>query len=168
MFVRAEYFDPANSRAQILRTGRCKYSKSPSTRTPSSIRQHCPENEQRHPPLEHNSQTITRPNWLLGKYHLINARRLLRPSTISPLPPLRRPNPRLSDLLRNGPIGQSSSDNDTWTTTALAAAQQADIIIYCGGTDNSIAAEELDRYNITWPCAQLSLLNHLSSLGNQW
>ncbi|KAE8445415.1 hypothetical protein EG329_013428 [Mollisiaceae sp. DMI_Dod_QoI] len=64
-----------------------------------------------------------------------------------------------------GPVAQTSSDNDTWTADALVAAQHADVIIYCGGTDNTIAAEELDRYNITWPSAQLSLLTKLSSLG---
>ncbi|KUJ14582.1 glycoside hydrolase family 3 protein [Mollisia scopiformis] len=64
-----------------------------------------------------------------------------------------------------GPLAQTSSDNDTWTSAALAAAKQADIIVYYGGTDNSIAAEELDRYNITWPSAQLSLLTELSALG---
>lgn len=65
----------------------------------------------------------------------------------------------------NGPIAPPSSDNDTWTKSALAAAQQADVVIFYGGTDNSIAAEELDRYNITWPSAQLSLVGQLSSLG---
>ncbi|KAK0667323.1 family 3 putative glycoside hydrolase [Cercophora samala] len=65
-----------------------------------------------------------------------------------------------------GPVNQSSPPpNDTWTSPALSAASKSDIIIYLGGTDLSIAAEDRDRDSISWPSAQLALLTSLSQLG---
>ncbi|KAI8628969.1 glycoside hydrolase family 3 protein [Xylariaceae sp. FL1651] len=64
-----------------------------------------------------------------------------------------------------GPVNQSVSATDTWTTAALAAASKSDIIVYFGGNDNSIEAEDLDRYSIAWPGAQLSLIEKLCALG---
>ncbi|CAK7229970.1 hypothetical protein SBRCBS47491_007428 [Sporothrix bragantina] len=54
---------------------------------------------------------------------------------------------------------------DRWTLPALAAARQADVILYFGGTDLSIAAEDKDRMQITLPDVQLNLVNALSALG---
>ncbi|KAL4736610.1 Exo-1,4-beta-xylosidase xlnD [Aspergillus similis] len=48
---------------------------------------------------------------------------------------------------------------------ALAAAKQADAIIFAGGIDNTIEAEAMDRQNITWPGNQLDLIHQLSELG---
>ncbi|KAK4681134.1 hypothetical protein QC764_104810 [Podospora pseudoanserina] len=65
-----------------------------------------------------------------------------------------------------GPVNQSSpSPNDTWTSPALSAASKSDIILYLGGTDLSIAAEDRDRDSIAWPSAQLSLLTSLAQMG---
>ena len=64
-----------------------------------------------------------------------------------------------------GPTGQNGTATDTWTTNALAAANAADVIVYAGGIDGSIEAEALDRYNITLPQAQLTLIQRLSQLG---
>ncbi|CAK7231046.1 hypothetical protein SCUCBS95973_007780 [Sporothrix curviconia] len=63
----------------------------------------------------------------------------------------------VSDLPRGTP--------DRWTKPALAAARQADVILYFGGTDLSIAAEDRDRMRITLPDVQLNLINALSALG---
>ncbi|CAK7200632.1 hypothetical protein SEUCBS139899_003330 [Sporothrix eucalyptigena] len=54
---------------------------------------------------------------------------------------------------------------DTWTRPALEAARKADVILYFGGTDLSIAAEDKDRTQITLPEVQLNLVNALSALG---
>ncbi|KAI0881476.1 glycoside hydrolase family 3 protein [Annulohypoxylon maeteangense] len=64
-----------------------------------------------------------------------------------------------------GPIKQNTSDTDTWTEAALEAANQSDIVIYFGGNDMTIEAEELDRFSIAWPSAQLALIEKLSKLG---
>lgn len=67
-------------------------------------------------------------------------------------------------MYANGPVNQSVT-NDTWTTAALAAAEKADVILYFGGIDNSIEREGFDRQIITWPEAQIELIEKLSSLG---
>ncbi|KAH6619325.1 glycoside hydrolase family 3 protein [Chaetomium sp. MPI-SDFR-AT-0129] len=65
----------------------------------------------------------------------------------------------------DGPLAETADDEDTWTEDALAAADEADVILYFGGTDTSIAAESLDRESIAWPAAQLTLLETLAGLG---
>ena len=45
---------------------------------------------------------------------------------------------------------------------ALNAARQADAIIYVGGLDVSIEAEDKDRNDITWPGQQLNLISQLA------
>ncbi|KAK0099268.1 hypothetical protein ONS95_006362 [Cadophora gregata] len=47
---------------------------------------------------------------------------------------------------------------------ALSAAQDAEIIFYLGGIDNTIEAEEFDRTSLTWPGNQLDLITELSKL----
>lgn len=64
-----------------------------------------------------------------------------------------------------GPILQSNSAPDNWTTAALAAADKSDYILYFGGQDTSVAAEGTDRTSLDWPEAQLTLIAKLSSLG---
>ncbi|KAI0392250.1 glycoside hydrolase family 3 protein [Xylariaceae sp. FL0594] len=64
-----------------------------------------------------------------------------------------------------GPLNQSTSARDTWTTSALVAANKADVVVYFGGTDMSVESEDLDRDSIAWPGAQLSLINKLCALG---
>ncbi|TGO36934.1 hypothetical protein BHYA_0111g00340 [Botrytis hyacinthi] len=56
------------------------------------------------------------------------------------------------------------SQNTTEFSAALSAAQSADLVIYVGGIDNSIEAEETDRTYISWPSTQLSLINQLANL----
>ncbi|KAF2970475.1 hypothetical protein GQX73_g3093 [Xylaria multiplex] len=68
-------------------------------------------------------------------------------------------------LTATGPLNQSASANDTWTTAALEAASKSDIIVYFGGNDLSIESEDLDRDAIAWPGAQLSLIQTLCALG---
>ncbi|KAK3393520.1 glycoside hydrolase family 3 protein [Podospora didyma] len=65
----------------------------------------------------------------------------------------------------SGPVAQTNAVADTWTTNALIAASKADIILYFGGTDQSISAEDKDREAIAWPEAQLTLIQKLASLG---
>ncbi|KAK4240451.1 putative exo-1,4-beta-xylosidase bxlB [Achaetomium macrosporum] len=64
-----------------------------------------------------------------------------------------------------GPVAPSNATEDTWTAPALAAANKSDIIVYFGGTDQSIAAEDRDRDSIAWPAAQLTLIQTLAALG---
>ncbi|KAK0752952.1 beta-xylosidase [Schizothecium vesticola] len=47
---------------------------------------------------------------------------------------------------------------------ATAAAQKSDVILYFGGLDTGSAAEGKDRTAITWPAAQLTLIDKLASL----
>ncbi|KAI2626015.1 glycoside hydrolase family 3 protein [Hypomontagnella submonticulosa] len=64
-----------------------------------------------------------------------------------------------------GPVKETTSDTDTWTTAAIEAANKSDIVIYFGGNDMSVEAEELDRVSIAWPSAQFALVKKLSALG---
>ncbi|OAA62902.1 beta-xylosidase [Niveomyces insectorum RCEF 264] len=67
--------------------------------------------------------------------------------------------------LDGAPVNPAPGATDTWTEPALAAARQADAVLYFGGNDLSIEAEDKDRINITWPQAQLDLLTALAALG---
>jgi beta-D-xylosidase 4 len=64
-----------------------------------------------------------------------------------------------------GPVAPPITAQDTWTAGALSAASKSDIILYFGGTDLSIAAEDKDRDSIAWPEAQLALIQSLAGLG---
>ncbi|RDL41531.1 uncharacterized protein BP5553_01510 [Venustampulla echinocandica] len=57
-----------------------------------------------------------------------------------------------------------SSNDASGFANALAAARQADAIIYVGGIDNSIESEAHDRNDILWPGNQLNLISQLSNL----
>ncbi|KAM7194044.1 putative exo-1,4-beta-xylosidase bxlB [Naviculisporaceae sp. PSN 640] len=79
--------------------------------------------------------------------------------------------PEVAALLYNvtyypapGPVTEPIS-NDTWTEVSLVAAKAADVIIYCGGTDMSIASEDKDREQIAWPASQLAQIDTLAALG---
>jgi len=63
------------------------------------------------------------------------------------------------------PVRAEASLNSSWIAPTLATAEKADVIVYFGGTDTSIAAEDRDRESIEWPSAQLSLINRLATLG---
>jgi beta-D-xylosidase 4 len=64
-----------------------------------------------------------------------------------------------------GPVLQGeSSANDSWTAPALAAAQDAEYILYFGGLDTTAAGETKDRLTLDWPAAQLALIRRLSQL----
>lgn len=67
----------------------------------------------------------------------------------------------LSVVYADGPVAR----NNTNHSAAIEAAKASDTIVYFGGIDDSIEAEDLDRHEITWPDAQLSLLSALSALG---
>lgn len=64
-----------------------------------------------------------------------------------------------------GPVLQGDSAADSWTVDALAAAQDADYVLYFGGLDTSAAGETKDRMTIDWPSAQLKLITRLGQLG---
>jgi len=64
-----------------------------------------------------------------------------------------------------GPILQDENAPDNWTTPALAAAEDADYIVYFGGFDTSLAGETLDRTHLDWAPAQAALLRKLGELG---
>ncbi|THV04770.1 beta-xylosidase [Dendrothele bispora CBS 962.96] len=57
--------------------------------------------------------------------------------------------------------------NTTGTTNfsaAIDAANQADVIVFAGGIDDSVEAEGHDRIEITWPGNQLDLIRELAGL----
>ena len=58
----------------------------------------------------------------------------------------------------------NSSDTSGFAA-AVAAAKNADAIIYAGGIDNTIEAEQNDRIEITWPGNQLDLIAQLAQAG---
>ncbi|KAK3905771.1 family 3 putative glycoside hydrolase [Staphylotrichum tortipilum] len=63
-----------------------------------------------------------------------------------------------------GPVSPTNITANTWTAPALTAARQADVILYFGGTDTTVASEDKDRTTIAWPPAQLALLTALANL----
>ncbi|KAI0594676.1 glycoside hydrolase superfamily [Biscogniauxia sp. FL1348] len=65
----------------------------------------------------------------------------------------------------SGPVRQSASEEDTWSVAAIEAASTADVIMYFGGNDMTIEAEDLDRTSIAWPAAQLALIEKICALG---
>ena len=70
-----------------------------------------------------------------------------------------------STFVAGGPIAPDGSREDIWTTPALEAAEQADIVIYFGGNDMSVESEDKDRTSIAWPSAQLELVEKICALG---
>ncbi|KAF2738056.1 beta-xylosidase [Polyplosphaeria fusca] len=64
-----------------------------------------------------------------------------------------------------GPVLQSNSASDTWTTKALAAAKDSDYILYFGGQNKDAAMEGKDRLTLNWPEAQATLIKKLADLG---
>jgi beta-D-xylosidase 4 len=57
-----------------------------------------------------------------------------------------------------------NTDSSSDFAEAIAAAKEADIVIYAGGIDNTIEAESKDRTTIIWPGNQLDLIEQLSGL----
>jgi beta-D-xylosidase 4 len=66
----------------------------------------------------------------------------------------------LNVIYADGPVSGTSN-----YSSAVKAAAASDIILYFGGIDTSIEAEDRDRTTITWPAVQLELLHELSGLG---
>ncbi|KAG0695043.1 glycoside hydrolase family 3 protein [Suillus ampliporus] len=63
-------------------------------------------------------------------------------------------------------LGTHIASNDTsGFAAAVAAAKEADAVIYTGGIDMTIEGEALDRYTITWPGNQLDLIAELQTVG---
>lgn len=62
-------------------------------------------------------------------------------------------------------LGTDISTTDTsGFAAAVAAACEADAVIYAGGIDLTIEAEGNDRINITWPGNQLELIGELQAV----
>ncbi|KAE8386527.1 putative exo-1,4-beta-xylosidase xlnD [Aspergillus alliaceus] len=59
----------------------------------------------------------------------------------------------------------TTDPSPTSQSSALAAAKEADLIIFAGGVDNTLETESQDRTSIAWPPNQLSLITKLSKLG---
>ncbi|GAC92792.1 glycoside hydrolase [Pseudozyma hubeiensis SY62] len=57
--------------------------------------------------------------------------------------------------------------NPTLASAALDAARDSDTIIFAGGIDPTVEGEANDRLNITWPPAQLQLIDELSKLNKK-
>ncbi|KAF4535218.1 Glycoside hydrolase family 3 [Lasiodiplodia theobromae] len=62
-------------------------------------------------------------------------------------------------------LGSGINTPDPSASDAITAARNADVTIFMGGIDTSIETEMLDRDNLTWPDAQLSLIRSLRQLG---
>ncbi|KAG2118306.1 glycoside hydrolase family 3 protein [Suillus clintonianus] len=58
-----------------------------------------------------------------------------------------------------------TSNNTSGFAAAVAAAKEADAVIYAGGIDLTVETEGLDRYTITWPSTQLDLIAELQAIG---
>ncbi|KAF5861944.1 hypothetical protein ETB97_012343 [Aspergillus alliaceus] len=59
----------------------------------------------------------------------------------------------------------TTDPSPTSQSSALAAAKEADLIIFAGGVDNTLETESQDRTSIAWPPNQLALITKLSKLG---
>lgn len=55
------------------------------------------------------------------------------------------------------------SSGTTNMAAVTSAAAESDVIIFMGGIDNSVEAESLDRTTISWPAAQVSIINALAA-----
>ncbi|KAH7911484.1 glycoside hydrolase family 3 protein [Hygrophoropsis aurantiaca] len=63
-------------------------------------------------------------------------------------------------------FGTNITSNDTsGFAAAVAAAQEADAVIYAGGIDETVESEGNDRNYITWPGNQLDLVAELQAVG---
>ncbi|KAF2454107.1 beta-xylosidase [Lineolata rhizophorae] len=60
--------------------------------------------------------------------------------------------------------GSGITQLDATAPDALAVAQQADVVVYMGGIDNSLEAEGNDREDIAWPSGQADLLSQLMAV----
>ncbi|KIJ64903.1 glycoside hydrolase family 3 protein [Hydnomerulius pinastri MD-312] len=63
-------------------------------------------------------------------------------------------------------FGTNITSNDTsGFAAAVAAAKEADLVIYAGGIDETVESEGNDRNYITWPGNQLDLVAELQAVG---
>jgi len=70
-------------------------------------------------------------------------------------------------LLANVPGGQGDPTTDSWLPVVSPGGylDQADILIYAGGIDNSVESEGMDRHNIDWTGAQLDMIGQMAMKG---
>jgi xylan 1,4-beta-xylosidase len=67
-------------------------------------------------------------------------------------------------LLAGVPGGQGDPTTDSWLPV-WTYAEEADLIIYAGGIDDTVEAEGMDRNNIDWTGAQLDIIGQLAAYG---
>ncbi|KAK0734735.1 glycoside hydrolase family 3 protein [Lasiosphaeria miniovina] len=102
-------------------------------------------------------------HWAAGGRQMLGGYSGIPPYLLGPASAAQQRN--LTYRIAGGPVAQLTGAANTWTAPALAAASQADVVFYFGGTDQSIAAEDRDRDAIAWPGAQLALITTLAALG---
>lgn len=117
--------------------------------------------EQQLLPISRNGQRIA----LIGPY--ANATNQLQGNYEGPPPYIRTMIWAAKQLGYDVHFAYGTGINSTSTAgfgDAVSAAEDADVIIYAGGIDNSLEAETQDRLNITWPGNQLDLIGQLSKV----
>ncbi|TKA23286.1 hypothetical protein B0A50_07343 [Salinomyces thailandicus] len=67
-------------------------------------------------------------------------------------------------LVANQPGGQGDPTTDNWRPI-WEYAEQADVIVYAGGIDLTVAEEGMDRVSIDWTGAQLDVIGQLAMYG---
>lgn len=78
-------------------------------------------------------------HWVSGGAQMLGGYSGIPPYLVPPVVAAQRLN--LSYTTAGGPVAQDITPNATWVADALRAAANADVILYFGGTDLSIAAE---------------------------
>ncbi|KAI6548894.1 hypothetical protein MCOR03_010369 [Pyricularia oryzae] len=102
-------------------------------------------------------------NWVDNGEQMLGTYSGIAPFRNTPLAAAKALN--LKVVTAGGPVNQSTGSRDSWTRPALNAARQADVVLYFGGIDLSVEAEDRDRYSLAWPSAQAKLLSDISALG---
>ncbi|VUC25017.1 unnamed protein product [Clonostachys rosea] len=118
------------------------------------------KNEDHHLPLSKEGKVV-----LIGPW--VNATEQMQGNYFGPPPYLISPRQAAEDfgLDFTWVAGSAINGPDPSFDEAVEMARTADHIVFLGGLDNNIEAEDRDRLNITWPEAQLSLVRELSNVG---
>ncbi|PIL26674.1 hypothetical protein GSI_11250 [Ganoderma sinense ZZ0214-1] len=61
--------------------------------------------------------------------------------------------------------GVTTVNDTSGFAAAVAAASEADAIVFAGGLDETVERESIDRLNVTWPGNQLDLVKELAAVG---
>lgn len=101
-------------------------------------------------------------NWANATDQMLGNYNGIPPYTYNPL--YAAENIGLTVNYADGPVAENSTTGN-WTEPAVTAATNSDIILYFGGIDVTVEAEELDRYSISWSPSQLTFIEQLSALG---